>query len=377
MAFFGKTIFHIKGLNQERILNELSKNIQLFSIDRKSKSESTFSCHFLKKKYAKKFLLGKGIEIVSTNDIGIYPRSLSIFSCYGLIVAIVLFFCFYIFQYQYILQYKIDGVENLSTMDVVDFLKSSVSKKKSELDTKIIEDQLMEKFDEISLVSCIIKGQTLVVNIKEKLRPDSIYGDFLPIFSDKNAKITQISLISGTPKVRVGDFVKIGDVLVEPYTIDTSGNVMQVEAKAMISAEVYNQGFSEHFDSRIETYRTGATCESSQVKFYGISIYTNDTTMNFEKYEKEEVEKKISKNNILPLILEKTIYYEVKERLVESCFEDVKDEFVEKARTKSLSKCANYDKIKEEYYTIKHMSGVTIVSYCVVTEEEIGVYNDC
>ena len=53
--------------------------------------------------------------------------------------------------------------------------------------------------------------------------PDEMLGNFLPIIANKDGKITKIELISGTAVVKVGDFVTKGSVLVEPYTIDTSG----------------------------------------------------------------------------------------------------------------------------------------------------------
>ena len=55
MRFKNHTKFHICGLNQERILNELSKNFQLHEIDRFDKQTLLLSVHFLMQKEWKKF----------------------------------------------------------------------------------------------------------------------------------------------------------------------------------------------------------------------------------------------------------------------------------------------------------------------------------
>jgi sporulation protein YqfD len=240
-----------------------------------------------------------------------------------------------------------------------------------------IERDLIENFEQISLVSCTIKGQTLIVNIKEKLHPNSIFGDFLPIIADENCKIVDIYLVSGTANVKTGDYVKKGDVLIEPYFVDENGEKRNVEAKASIKAQVYNEGSSCHYDEYIETYRTGKTIVTNELKLFGLSIYSNNNKVDFEKFDVEVGNVDLSKNMIMPFKLYKNVYYELKDRLVKSSFKEVEKQYVEKARKKAFENCNDCDKIIEEYYTTKEMAGVTVVSYCVITEKEIGVYDDC
>jgi len=105
---------------------------------------------------------------------------------------------------------------------------------------KDVENAIIDNFDELSFVSCIIEGQTLVLNIKEKLLLEEVFGQFRPIFAQNSGMITQIDLISGTAVVKTGDFVRKGDVLVEPFVIDTSGQKREVKANAKIYAKIYN-----------------------------------------------------------------------------------------------------------------------------------------
>ena len=93
---------------------------------------------------------------------------------------------------------------------------------------------------------------------------------------------------------------------------------------------------------------------------------------NFKMFEVMKEEVNLAKNLFLPFKLKKSYIYETAENVIESCFEDVKDQFVEKAKQKALENCTDYAKMKEEFYTTKQLAGVTVVNFCIVTEEAIG-----
>ncbi len=367
-----ETKFHIKTLNQEKLFNVIIKDFNITNVERLNEKEVCFSCSFSQHKKVEKLLKEKDIEILKIKHSGVLSNATKVWTSFGLIFAVIVVLIFFVVQSQFILQYQILGTDKLDKGEVVTYINSNFKRQKSKLKTRDVEVALLKEFDEISFVSCMIKGQTLVVNIKEKLLPDEKYGEFKPIVSTKNAKITKIDLISGTLKVKVGDVVKEGDVLVEPYTLDSSGELMKTAAKAVIYADVYNEGSVDHYDHFVEVYRTGRICEESVVTLFGLEIYRFETENIFERYETENSESDLSKNNFLPFKLKKTKYFELKERVVDSNFEDVKEEYVEKAREKALEKCSDCDKIIEEYYTLRHLSGVTIVNYCIITQEEIG-----
>ena len=377
MRFFGKTTFVISTLNQEKIITQLSKKYTLYEIDRKDKKTTKFSCDFYKSKSIEKDLVSLGVEIQGKKHSGVFFWLLKTAKNYALISAVFASLIFTFFSNQYILRYEITGTETIAKNEIIQFLKNSETNKKLLIEESKIERDLIENFEQISLVSCTIKGQTLIVNIKEKLHPNSIFGDFLPIIADENCKIVDIYLVSGTANVKTGDYVKKGDVLIEPYFVDENGEKRNVEAKASIKAQVYNEGSSCHYDEYIETYRTGKTIVTNELKLFGLSIYSNNNKVDFEKFDVEVGNVDLSKNMIMPFKLYKNVYYELKDRLVKSSFKEVEKQYVEKARKKAFENCNDCDKIIEEYYTTKEMAGVTVVSYCVITEKEIGVYDDC
>lgn len=366
-----ETKFRISGLNQEKVLNDLSKKIPLFEIDRKAKNDTTFKCSYFDHKKVEKILKNKNVKIEAVSHGGFAHKLKKASTCWGLIVAVVLSTVLYFLQSNFVLAYEVTGVDKLSQTEVVEFLKSSFPHTKNRLDTKSVEVGLVDKFHEISFASCMIKGQTLIVNIKEKLLPDEMYGDFAPLVAKKDGKITKIDLISGTLCVKVGDFVRKGDKLVEPYTIDTSGQIKKVEAKAEICADIYNEGSVDHYEKYIETKRTGKVVAQNEITLFGLLIYTFKEQHNFKMFEVETENVNLVKNLFLPFKMKKTYIYETVENVIETKFEDVKDQFIEKAKQKALENCTDYDKMKEEFYTLRHLAGVTIVNFCIVTSEVI------
>ena len=236
MKFKNKTKFLINGLNQEKLLNEISKIATLTDVERHSKNETTFKCSYFDHKKVEKLLKIKNVKILKIEHEGFAFKLKTILTSYGILAAMLLSAIFYSIQYQFILRYEVVGLDKLSQNEVVEFVKDGYSRNKHKIDTSEIEIGLVDKFDEISFVSCMIKGQTLVINIKEKLMPEEMYGEFAPIVATKSGKISEIELISGTMLVKIGDFVQAGEILVAPYTIDTSGQLKKVEAKATIKA---------------------------------------------------------------------------------------------------------------------------------------------
>ncbi len=363
--------FHICGLNQEKLLNELCTNFTLFEIERVSKNDTFFECSYFDHKKIQKIIKSHRVKIESVSHSGVVPKVMQTLSSYGLMLAILVCGVLYFFQNQYVVQYQVLGTENLSKSEIVSFVKGEFSSKKSEIDTTQIENALIDHFARISFVSCIIKGQTLVLNIKEKLLPTQMYGEFPPLMAQKDGKVTKIELVSGTLRVKVGDIVRKGDVLVEPYTLDASGQLKKVEAKAEILAEVYFEGTAEHYETFVQTFRTGEKRVQSEVLLFGLSIYNFQQEVPFQRYETETEFQNLSKNLFLPFKMKKTMFYELAQETIVSKFEDVEDETVAKAKADAEQKMDSGGEVVDEFYTVRHIGGVTFVNYCIVMEESL------
>lgn len=376
MGFENKTRFSIKCLNQEKLLSQLCKDVSLSDVDRRDKSHTVFSCSTFDEKKVLENLKKHNVEIIEKKTFGFLGWLRRLLTSYGLLCGIFLSLTLYFLQCNIIWNYQINGADGQVQNEICQFIKKNYSRNKLKIDTKNVETNVLKNFKQISFVSCIVKGQTLVLNVKEKVLPDEMYGQFKKIVATKNSRIKEINHISGTLCVKAGDFVKAGQVLVEPYVVDTSGQIKKVEAKAEIVAEVYNEGQAQHSERFVEVVRTGRTCKQNQITLFGLEIYSYSEPNDFKMFDEETKQKSLIKNLLLPFKITEKTYFELEKRVVESNFDDVKDEYIEKAHQKALENCQNCDKIIEEYYSIKSFSNLTIVKYCVVTEEKIGGYCD-
>lgn len=344
-------------------------------VDRSKKNETTFYCNYAHHTKVKNILQKADNVKWQMRHCGFVGVVCNAKRYAGLFVGGMLFLIFYLLQSQFVLKFDIYGNEQLKQSEIASFVDKNFSRNKGKIDLEQIQLSLLQEFELISFCSCTIRGQTLLINIKEKVIPQEMIGNFCPIVAKYDGRISQIQLVSGTAVVKVGDIVKRGDVLVEPYTIDSAGQRMQVEASARIEADVYWQSSVDHYDKQIEVVRTGRYFDCNEVLLFGLKIYSHQAETNFDMYETEISVQKISKNMLLPFVQKRTRFYELETMVIETNFADVREQYIEKAKTKVLEICPSCDTIKEEFYTLRHLSGVTIVSYCIITQEEIGEKN--
>ena len=373
MNFKNKTIFKIKGLNQERSFNNISKTVSIYNIKKEDDGTSQFEVDYKDAKKTKKFLEQQGFQILSVTNHGILFKFKNLFTRYGIVAGLIFCLLFYLLQYNFILQVKVLGepseIQSLIKEYVVDNLNSNF---KYNIDTKEIENSIKAEFDQVSSVSVAIYGQTLLINYNPSTIPEEMRGEFDPIVSEYDGMITDIELVSGTLNVKVGDIVQKGDVLVYPYIIDTDGETRQVTPSAKITANVWFSESITHYDYRLETKRTGKKIVSSFVKLGDLVIYSHDRENNFQEYEVESYFQPLTKNLLLPFTLEKIVYYQTQTDEIIEPFEEVQEEVIEKAREKTLIFLDKNAIIIDENYIIKDAGSVHNVIYTITTSITFG-----
>lgn len=373
MNFKNKTIFKIKGLNQERSFNNISKTVSIYNIKKEDDGTSQFEVDYKDAKKTKKFLEQQGFQILSVTNHGILFKFKNLFTRYGIVAGLIFCLLFYLLQYNFILQVKVLGepseIQSLIKEYVVDNLNSNF---KYNIDTKEIENSIKAEFDQVSSVSVAIYGQTLLINYNPSTIPEEMRGEFDPIVSEYDGMITDIELVSGTLNVKVGDIVQKGDVLVYPYIIDTDEETRQVTPSAKITANVWFSESITHYDYRLETKRTGKKIVSSFVKLGDLVIYSHDRENNFQEYEIESYSQPLTKNLLLPFTLEKIVYFQTQTDEIIEPFEEVQEEVIEKAREKTLIFLDKNAIIIDENYIIKDAGSVHNVIYTITTSITFG-----
>lgn len=367
--------YKYSAVNQERLFNNLCLKYHIFNVKKYSKTKGEF-CITLS--HAKKFEKNKNenIQIEQKTGFGIFYVLSQFLKRYGILTAVFVCTVFLAVNCNFVFQIKIDGLHNIKNEKVIHILKQNglnglVLKK--QIDCAKLEKCILEQIDEVSLVSIIIKGNSLVVSIKEKVKNDEYENidGFSSLKSQFEGVITEVKLIQGTSNIKVGDVVRIGDELVWPYIIDSSGERRAVEAKAEIYATVYIKNQQSFYEMELVTQKTGRMSKSTNISVFGLNIYQNIKECEFEQYETETNTSLISKNNILPIYKTTTIYYETQTVEQFNDYEQKKVEILTNLKQKTLEKIEECDIIENERQNIISVAGKHTVEYVLEVNKRI------
>ena len=179
-------------------------------------------------------------RILSENSIEKSSRKYMKYTAFlmGIIVSIALIF-FYsncVFFVNVIGTKTIDREEILAVVNKDK--KGVIFKHKT--DVKSLEKELVN-LPKVSHAKVTLKGSSMNIEIVEQLTNTEILvpQTMENIFSKEDAIITKIVVISGTPKVKVGDSVKKGQVLVEASKLDINGELIPCPTQAVIEGRVW------------------------------------------------------------------------------------------------------------------------------------------
>lgn len=369
--------YKIKGVNLEKCFNNLIKNkIKLKNIIKNQDNTAVFYINYKNDKVLKQNLNKFNITILEEKDFGVQYFFRNLFFRVGLISACIISLIFLFISQMFVFKIEIYGNDKLSKTEIISELeKLGVNSftPKSSLNLSMLESELLENMPEISLVSIITKGNSLILNLQEKVINDEYQnvGNFEALKATASGRIKSINLKQGTLKVKVGDIVKEGDILVEPYIIDISGEKRSVKAEAEILAEIWFEARVTHYDSSMKTIKTGNKIVKDNIFFLNLPIYVDKKEVTFTEYEVSKNIINLS-NFLIPIKIERITYEEITTIKEEIPFEDVKDELILEAKNLALEKAKN-NSVVDEYHTVTSNAGVTSISYVIVAEGDISL----
>lgn len=298
----------IKGYNLDQLLNKIqSKHIVCYNIARLGVDQLEISVKLRDYKQIKNFLNNYQYSI---KYLGLSNLKGWIFKNIVIIAMLPIMVGLAIFSTRFVWDVRIYGVNNEMQMEIEEILKDyniaigkNIPKSNAE-----IEKLLLTKLPNVAQVSCIRRGTTIIINVSEKL----VYTEkeYEPIYAKYDGIITNFNLISGTMAVHEGDFVKEGDVLVYPFTLDKNGNQVKVKPIAEIKAKAYIVGKYFQAGSTLTLSRTGNSYTTSSISLWNKNLFSKKDQKVFDIYETSVYNENIS--SVIPLIRTKTTYYELR-----------------------------------------------------------------
>lgn len=154
----------------------------------------------------------------------------------------------------FVWEVKVTGEDKLVAETVLKQIEAeyvSLGTLKAHIDCSKLEEALRRDFDEISWISCELKGTGLTVYLEEGMAPKKTENEITngDIVASKDALITKMITRQGTPVAKVNDTVKKGDILISGtiYIYDDNNEIMETSYIAA-DGDIYGTTTFEYED---------------------------------------------------------------------------------------------------------------------------------
>ena len=206
---------------------------------------------------------------------------------------------------------------------------------------KSIKNKLMLDFPQISDVSIKQNGVNVTIDILEaKLPTNEIKTNLV---APTNGIVIKTEVISGKLKVKNGDIVLKGDILIENTGTPAKGTVTL--RSFVHESTIFNE-------NQISYIKTGNKMHINNISLFGLKIKSNKKC-NYKLFKTEQTHKYLSLNAILPIKLNQITYYELKKQENNITFESQKDSIYKELEEKTNKLIPLNAEIKNTSYTLK------------------------
>ena len=361
----GKTKIILIGLNIEKFINYLiSANISILRAKRPNYNRLEL---ILSSKNGKKVIENAekfGFKVRVEGVFGFYKIVDFFIKRFSIVVCLLFCISMYLFSNLFVWGVNIEGTINLSDEEIISFLEQSnvgIGRAKTHVDVNKIEKSLLNNFNQISLVSVYLYGNSINININEKLPQD--YLKYEPILSQHDGVVKDFVLVSGTTIIKCGDVVREGDILVLPYIIDNAGNKKSIKPSANIVLEVDFSNTISYNENREILEDTGDKIVSTNISLFGLN-FRKELPCHYSHYRVETREVYILNNLFLPIKKVEKTYYEQTYVSTFIAFESVKQDLINDAYDNVFAKAKDCEVINKNHSIVKSNDTYYITANC-------------
>lgn len=366
----GQLTIEITALSPERIINMIwHKKINVQNVRKRNTSTLQLEINYEDYKEI------KGITSKAKGKVKVIGRTGIIFLVYkiksklSLVAGFGVFVVMLFILSRYIWGIEIDTKRYVSPFEIRKVLTSIGVKpgmSKEKVDIREVEKKLENISSDIMWVRVRIEGSTLKVLIEEKTNPPAFIekGAEGGIVAKMDGEVKQIYVNKGTPTVKMGDFVKKGQLLISPEQGNKDESKEQVKSEGTIVAKTFYEKNVEVKVLGDEEVVTGNRKSDIYISILGKKIYLKKTIKNFDVYDK------IEENNYF---VGKDIYIEKLNKPIEKSKEEIIKSTLDNMYKSQLSKLDKKAKIIETIPKEEDLgNGVINLKVVYVVEQEIG-----
>ena len=370
----------IEGFYIERFINICkSKNILLWNMKREKSSILYANIGINDFKIIKSIAKTSGCNIKLNKKMGLpfifnrYKKR-KMFFILLLFVLVVL-----LISSNYIWNIEVIGDNAIDKNEIIKELKNkglSVGMAKNKIDVKSVINDLRMKRKDIAWIGIDIKGTNAIVEIVEtEKKPEIVKSDeYCNIISEKSGVITKINVSNGTAKVKVGDIVKKGDILVEGKLEGKYTDPIYVHATAEIEIKTW-YSIRKNFEyTQVIEQRTGKTETKYSIKINNLQINLYKVLSKFENYDTINENKKLSlfSNFYLPIEIVKIENYEKENKTVEYSKDELKKKSINELEEELNKQINDEEKILDKYVNYKENDGYIDIELVYEVLESVG-----
>ena len=301
----GKILVEIKIVNTERLLNVFwSKNIRVYKIKRKDAATLVLEIDYLDYAKVREIVvnLGGRINIIKSEGFVFFLGGIK--KRMSLAIGSVLFLGIIFYLSTYIWSVEVDVQQNIPPFEVRKQLNSIGIKPgiaKSSIDVKEVEKKLENMSSEILWLRARIEGSTLKVVVEEKINPPQEQSyEYGNLVATMEGEIKRVYTFAGRAKVKSGQLVKAGDVVIEGIDGNEGGEYILPPRGIVIANTFYEKSMNVKVNGT-QLERSGEKDSDIFISIFGKKIYLKKAIKDFEHYDKIEVSGKI---------FNKVLYYE-------------------------------------------------------------------
>ena len=339
----GKILVEIKVLNTERILNLFwKKNIRVYKVKKKDFATLILEIDYLSYLEVKECVesLGGRINIIKSEGfvffLGNIKKKLS------LVIGGVMFLCIIYYLSTYIWAVEVDVQQNIPPFEVRKQLNSIGIKPgiaKSSIDVKEVEKKLENMSSEILWLRARIEGSTLKVVVEEKINPPQEQSyEYGNLVATMEGEIKRVYTFAGRAKVKSGQLVKAGDVVIEGIDGNEGGEYILPPRGIVIANTFYEKSMNVKVNGT-QLERSGEKDSDIFISIFGKKIYLKKAIKDFEHYDKIEVSGRI---------FNKVLYYERIEKDINLSEDDAIENAVNELEKSLLNELSRDAKIVDK-----------------------------
>ena len=375
---FGSVLVDVKGVNLDVFLNRVIQAGMYVShvtkVDDKN-LKFRIACHNLDKLIA--LFRGSCYTLTVIKFFGA-PVVFNFFKKHvGLLAGLSLALLLTILFSQFVWRVEVSGNERLSASEVKHALAElGVSKGKylGSINSAYLEVKLKQKMPDISLVSLSTRGTTVIVNLIETVKLELGDEDVsLPIRASHDAQITSILVLEGTAVVRVGDSVVAGQVMIQPYTITDTGEIISCNARGEVVANVWYFHTVSFAVSEKVYARTGRKVTTRNMQVFGLDFVLADPKNPYADFELEKKTVYMFNNNLIPIKITYTTYYETQAVVLTNDYDITIENIKYQAKILAIEKVPPELAILDERFSIKQIENTYYVSLYIKTSQTISI----